>query len=782
MAEFLFDHPHLPLEREEPVTERRSHGGGSRPMVPGDPRGHGAALRRRLQSVREGAGADLGGYDDRRLIKLTLATKVPPDEMAKIANGVELVSQEGDTLVLVFATEDQLDEFEAKLASLEGGGPVTRVDLLYALDGVDRWTEQDRTGWALRRDGFPDTEPFLIDAEVWPLARDAAVARTVFERWVAERDGEVIDAVRKPYLTIYRIRCDRTLADALLRNRDVRSVDLPPRFGLDVTLIRAAVQELDEVPGPPNDSPGVVVLDSGVVTGHPVLAPAVGDAQSFLPGFSAADEHGHGTLVSGIALYGDVAECLRSRRFVPQLRLFSGRVLDQHNEGDARFMENRVEQAVRYFVDNYGCRVFNLSYGDRNKPYRGGRVAGLAVTLDALSRELDVIFVVPTGNYVGSDGDPDDWLADYPAYLSGDDTRLLDPAPALSALTVGSLARMERSTQAVRYPDDPSYRPVAQADQPSPFTRRGPSVNGAIKPDLVDYGGNLAVDARTDRGPMVGQSGVGELSTSREFASGLPFAEESGTSFAAPRVAHMATCILSELPDTGANLCRALLVAHARTPAACADLFADDEDVLRAITGYGLVDRSALYRSVENCVTLCAEESIANRRHHFFEVPITEGFWTPGLRPREVSVALAYCPPTRTTRIDYRAVRMGFKLVQADSLNAVARSFNASVERDTVDVIKEVSPSSRRVSEQTRSRGTAQASVWTFKRPDAARREQRWFIVVTRNDPSWGENLSAEQEKYALVVVISDRESYRGQLYGQIQERLRERIRVRMGR
>ena len=176
------------------------------------------------------------------------------------------------------------------------------------------------------------------------------------------------------------------LADDLLRHRDVRLVDLPPRTSLERALIFTDIQELGEVPASPENAPGIVVLDSGLVAGHPILAPAVGDAQSFLPGESETDEHGHGTFVSGIALYDDVAECVRNRNFVPVLRLFSGRILDDRNEGDPRFIENQVEEAVRYFVDSYGCRIFNLSYGDRNKPYQGRHVAGLAVTLDALSR------------------------------------------------------------------------------------------------------------------------------------------------------------------------------------------------------------------------------------------------------------------------------------------------------------------------------------------------------------------------------------------------------------
>ena len=40
------------------------------------------------------------------------------------------------------------------------------------------------------------------------------------------------------------------------------------------------------------------------------------------------------------------------------------------------------------------------------------------------------------------------------------------------------------------------------------------------------------------------------------------------------------------------------------TPSACLELFAGDDNALRNLTGYGLVDRSALYRSLEDCVTL----------------------------------------------------------------------------------------------------------------------------------------------------------------------------------
>ena len=463
---------------------------------------------------------------------------------------------------------------------------------------------------------------------------------------------------------------------------------------------------------------------------------------------------------------------------MPELRLFSGRVLDNQNSANGLFIENRIDEAVRYFVDNYGCRIFNLSYGDYNKPFLGRHVAGLAVTLDTLSRELGVLFVVPTGNYEGDCDGPGNWRTDYPRYLIGDSASLLDPATALNVLTIGSLARNERFN---RWPNDPAYIPIARTDQPSPFTRHGPSVNLAIKPDLVDYGGNWLIDGRdasAGNSPMTGFQGVGELSTSSNFATLRPFAEVNGTSFAAPRVAHAAAKILSQIPDTSINLCRALLLAHARTPQGCANLFDDDKDALRKVTGYGLVDRSALYRSLDSCVTLLADERIQNKRHHFYEIPVPVEFWQDDVRDRELTVALAYSPAVRTTRMDYRASSISFKLVQAGSIDEVARWFNAAVDRNGLHNIRERS-TDRSVSERLRSRGTAQASTWKFRDPSSLVRNSSWFVVVTRNDPSWGTNLSVEGEPYALVVTLTDRLAQRPRLYSQIQVELRNRVQIR---
>ena len=199
------------------------------------------------------------------------------------------------------------------------------------------------------------------------------------------------------------------------------------------------------------------------------------------------------------------------------------------------------------------------------------------------------------------------------------------------------------------------------------------------------------------------------------------------------------------------------------------------------MTGYGIVDRFGLYRSFEDCVTLWAEELIENRRHHFFEVPVPDEFWWGGKRRREIRISLAYRPAVRTTRIDYRAAKISFKLVQADSLDGLARRFNAAVDLDETDGVTERS-TARTISETLRSKGTVQSSAWSFTRPSLEAARKPWFVVVTRNDPPWGEPLSSEREPYALAVVLDDRAALQPQLYTRIEARLRARIRAQVSR
>lgn len=775
--------PHLAIQREAPVNEKRP-GTYMPPKAPSDIPGHGRGLLQKLTNAKEQSAGDVGGFDDRKLFRFSVLKGFNPEDLRKISAEIEFVSQEDETVVIGFASNAALAQFEARLSTMASGGDVTNKQVIYALQSIDGWSVEDRKGWALRKQGFPESDEFLIDVELWPL-EDNHQARdqewTKFEEWLVHQGIEKKDQVKQPRLTLYRVLCNLKQAELLLRHRDVRSIDLPPSFGLERSILFQDVQNFPDIADPGEEAPGVVVLDSGLATGHPLLQAAVASAQSFLPGQGAHDENGHGTHVAGLALYGDFERHLRGGVFVPTLRLFSGRILDKDNNATG-FVENHIEKAVRHFVEQCNCRIFNLSLGDANKPYRGGHLKGLSVTLDALSRELNVLFIVSAGNHRIGEESPDglEWRDNYPHYLLDDAWRIVDPAPALNALTVGSFARHNQSWNSQTYTHDPSEVPIAQPEQPSPFTLGGYSVDGAIKPELIAHGGNWAINTRAGNTLLERIAGLGVVSANHQFAKGHPFAVDIGTSMAAPQVTHLAASVLREHPEADANFIRALLCLNAVMPEPSQQLI-DQDKLFRSVCGYGQVDEKSLHRSLENAVTLIAGGPIENKRHHFYEIPIPDEFVSGRKRRmREIAVALAYTPPVRSTRVKYRATRIDFRLVTAPDLEHVTTMFNKATEKDDYENIPELKTAT--IGQQARSKGTVQADFWRFRQFNANSklRNQKLFVVVTRNDFPWGENLCDTEEEYSLVVSLRDQENEEARLYSRVKMHLEARLPVRV--
>jgi hypothetical protein len=272
--------------------------------------------------------------------------------------------------------------------------------------------------------------------------------------------------------------------------------------------------------------------------------------------------------------------------------------------------------------------------------------------------------------------------------------------------------------------------------------------------------------------------GLGELSTSLDFAQGRLLSVKCGTSFAAPHITHLAGKVLSEHPEASANLIRALLVAHAGIPNSSSEIF-DKEDSVRKILGYGHVDTRSLLKSLENEVTLIADGQIENKRHHFYELLVPDDFISPGKRVREITVSLAYTPVVRSTRVNYKATRLDYRLIAAPDLEHAVKMFNKATSKDEYKNIPELPGAN--VSWQLRSKGSVQSAVWQFKvlSKDHKLKTQKLFIVVTRNDHSWGEAITKTIEEYSLSVCLRDRENQQARLYSQIQSRLQQRQRAR---
>ena len=132
-----------------------------------------------------------------------------------------------------------------------------------------------------------------------------------------------------------------------------------------------------------------------------------------------------------------------------------------------------------------------------------------AALIDELARRLDLVIIVAAGNshpgdYLSAIGEAS--FAAYPVELLSDTrTGIIDPGTAALALTVGGITTAEAAT-GYSSRETVLRRPLGEPGWPSPVTRRGPGIGGAVKPELVDQAGTLGIETGrlVDNDPELG--------------------------------------------------------------------------------------------------------------------------------------------------------------------------------------------------------------------------------------------------------------------------------------
>lgn len=729
------------------------------------------------------------GVDPRLVLVFDLGGPIDADDFRR--SGFRVVDSSDSRIVVAFADDPELAAFHDRLDALEAGPPDGQKNEPYAqffdsIEGIRPIEPADRLTSDLQAelDNVGPDAMLRLDVECWHPG-DSEVA----QEWLSELGAAVETAKGRVVDTMVHDRIGLLLARAYLPASQIQTlaeldviarIDVLPTPELTVPgLFNLSVDDIPEVVPPADNSPIVGIIDSGVASAHELIAPAVLAADAIGTGIGDdQDEHGHGTMVASILLHGDVARALaRGLPMRPLCRIVSARVLNGENLFPVDDLwERDLANAIVWCADQ-GATIVNISLGDDRYPFDPPRQMTAAAVVDDLARRLGLVVIVAAGNT-----HPLDYLQSvdetsaltYPAeLLAAERAKLIDPATAMLALTVGGLTDAH-AAGALSGSETVRRIPMGQAGWPSPVTRVGPGPAGATKPELVERSGTLGLED----GRLISNDAELGVIGARPQAGRL-LAWGVGTSYAAPLVSRVAAAVQSRHPEFGAELTRALVLLSASRIPIGDELDgqpAQKRNGELALAGYGRPSIRTAIESTPHRAVLVAEGRVPIDGVHVYEVPIPSSFFESGGR-RGIDIALAHSPRTRVRRLDYMATRMEFHLVKGLGLDEVSEVFarmegedlddevTASTgsdpdEREGVEDPAETAPptpsalGSRLITldppTQTRSRGANQLGRKVFSQRLQARDSPVYLVV--RNVNRWDD--PDGEETYGLAISL----------------------------
>lgn len=752
-------HAHLRLARAfDPSPRRKQTGGGGRSTVHPDHRSHARNLANQLAGIRDRHRARqpvLGVNPD-----LVMVIEFNQNVVPLVANieqaDLRVLDAAGTRALAAFSSDPELADFENRRHAYETEitpASVPRFNQLFDAIEVVRPLEPTDVldAEALRRiETAASGELLRVDIECWCTEDTPEAQRRHSETLdaLATAGATVLDSMRRYSVGLSLIRADvpaGRLLDVVSTERISRVGLLPRPLLTHPEVVRWPLDDLPQVLPPADHAATVAVVDSGIQTSNPLLAPAVVEALSAVPELpDGSDEAGHGSLIASLALFGSLEGRLYQGTVLRAAgKLLGVRVLDANSAfTDDRLWQRQVEDALKIAAAN-GARVINLSLGDPTHPYHPPAPTAIAAILDTLAREHDLVLVVSAGN-VHWEEQPGREYAHW--LVTADETRLAPPAISALALTVGALvADSEQGVQPVR--DSAAVQPLGSPGAPSPLTRTGPGIENAIKPELCAPGGTYVYDSDSKR--IRADHAAGKIVGAGGGSADALLSTDTGTSVAAPLVTHAALRALGRYPRLSSRAVRALVLASVRPVELILEGSSEAHaaKVQRHLSGFGRVDVERAERSTNHRAVLLAEEQLLPDQVHLFTVSVPEAFFRPG--QKTLTVSLGFSPETRATRLTYLASRMSVFVYRGAEVDDVRAKFEESHGESprTLDNRKvELSPPD---SDRLLGANQAAAKSWTNSWRAGEHDE---LVVVVRNTNRWARENQAQP--YAIAVAL----------------------------
>ena len=327
----------------------------------------------------------------------------------------------------------------------------------------------------------------------------------------------------------------------------------------------------------------------------------------------------HGTFVASCLEYGSTLDKISEKNkhvfklldaiVLPNCDIEKGPI-DSLSQDDFYII---IEELMQKYSDK--VKIWNLSLGTGQIADKES-ISDLGVFCDYIQDKYNVQFIISSGNY-GENGEQlREW---HPQDIVGEKDRITTPADSCRALVVGSISLKDNANTFVR------------ADEPSPFSRRGPGANYLTKPELVDYGGNLLRNKKCDE---VGVLGLGLKDD---------IVESVGTSFSTPKVTYKFAKIYNDLIDKDLMTAKAFLIHNARINSKDVDIETDD------INYYGFgqpsYDVENILQCSDNEITLMFKQKVIRGTHlEMLDFPFPKSLIHDGKYTGEIFMTLVYNP------------------------------------------------------------------------------------------------------------------------------------------
>jgi hypothetical protein len=521
----------------------------------------------------------------------------------------------------------------------------------------------------------------------------------------------------------------------------------------------------------------VCLLDTGVNILNPLLSPLIPETHldTVNPAWSKMDTHveGHGTMMAGVALYGDLIEPMSSANPVQILHHLESIKLIERNYPHApeNYGSITIEAVNRAAVMHAGFkRMVCMAVTTKGKHY--GRPSAWSAAIDQIvygdpeNLNTNLLFFISSGNT------PIEVRKYYP--LSNKDHTVEDPAQSFNSITVGAYT-LKDQIDLLKYPQTTALAPRGGMS-PCNTTSHEWDSDWCKKPDIVFEGGN--------QGLLDGEANDPEslqLLTTAKGGIGRPwlktFSETSASTALAARFAAELYCYYPALwPET----IRALLIHSADWTSAMLqnrsieELSADDKEKLFSTVGYGVPNMQRARYSANNSLSLIAQRTlhpfkyeksvVKSDEFHLFDLPWPKDILA-GLFDTIVTfkITLSYFiepnPGTRQLEksASYRSHGLRFKMIDAqEGIEKFKGRVSASMrEKNAEQPFQNEGQEHWILGERIRNKGSIHKDIWKGTAVDLAERNKiavypigGWW-KTRKKHKRYIQNIS-----YSLVITI----------------------------